>query len=332
MKREFGDGDEEQKAEDIGDTIEIREIGSNPSSSNTIHILKRQRIGNELEVIKEKSIWDMTDVEIIIDNIINFTVDNKFPFVFYHQIFHELSGDRSIVQQDLILLRESKTHKLLHYGHLVDKEGQFFRKGLNNRCEPIVLVPTDYYLQTCLSFLKNPNRESDPNFVNLQQKIRNFVTQNLQLSIAKSNLMSNPNDFTEEEIELLVTSGFLMPREHINSSSSSSTKSSTHVGFSFEEVYWISHPILGRVMQFVREVQRKILDLLKRKKYKEVYERELHKIFMQDNSFLNTQAKGSVKVVSIFSLRYHLLDLQARNLITKNTTPNEKDVIVRLVQ
>ena len=85
-------------------------------------------------------------------------------------------------------------------------------------------------------------------------------------------------------------------------------------------------------MQFVREVQRKILDLLKRKKYKEVYERELNKIFMQDNSFLNIQAKSSVKIVSIFSLRYHLLDLQARNLITKNTTPDEKDVIVRLVQ
>ena len=108
---------------EIGDKVEDPFLASLQNIPN----VQRQveQVFADQDDIDEFPIWKMNDVEIIVQNIIQCSNAPQYPFAFYHQIFHYFKN-RSLVQNDILELRRSRTFKLLHYGHLIQGYPSFF--------------------------------------------------------------------------------------------------------------------------------------------------------------------------------------------------------------
>jgi hypothetical protein len=283
---------------------------SNLTSSN--YPQKRTKPLETEEQKTENEFWSMSDVEVFINITLQTANTSYYPFVFYHQLYHQLSLNRSFVHSDLIVLRKSKSYKFLYYGHLVQGYSNFFgTTSISTSSEPIVLVPTSFYMETLKKFLEEKNESS------LTVKMESLILDSDQLSFSHSQLLSL--NITEEEIQFLNQNGFLTFRENILANSSSLFIENKKV-IKSENYYWLSHPLLGKVIQMIVHIESLILQCIKRKKYKEIPEKELTKLFHQVTS-ASVNPFEKRKLTSYFSLKYHLLDLLGRNKVHEIASP-----------
>lgn len=280
-------------------------------------------------------IWNLSDTEIILRHLQQLT-GPLHAFAFIHQIYHQLNLNKSIVDQDVEILRKSKTYKLLHCR---DWSEQFNRNNANNAFGHLILLRTKYYL---LDIDKHFSQVSLSNNATAMIALTNF-----REWIAKSEIISathhqlrfpetlllgdvhpvNLNDsvaspkslpaLTEEEISFLVSSGYIRVRRD-NSSNNGS-----------EISYYVSHPKLGRLLNFVFWVENEVISKLKRMKFQEMPQSKLLAFLQQREKQSTPSAKDNV-ILTKDMWEFHKIELVGRGSLSCVSLPNERDVLVRL--
>lgn len=279
---------------------------------------------------EEHHIWSLTDTELVMTSIEEYTKP-LHSFVFLHQVYYNLSLNKSLVDKDVEILQKRRDVKRIHYRDVVNTSKTFTQDS--NEC--IVLMSTKNYILDIDKHFSQVSATNNPIAMlalnNFRQWIfkTNFVTvTHIQLThpdaFGESGSMEMVPAFGNDEIAFLLSAGYLR---------AGSDQSNAHTCTS----YFFSHPKLGRVLNFMQWIEKSVVSKLSKLKFHEIRESKLILHLIQESSnFMNQKNAGkeaNTKGSMLFShelWRYHKLDLLGRKVLTSYLTADEKDGILRL--
>lgn len=218
-----------------------------------------------------------TDTEIVFESILQRCAAPVPEIVFLHMIYHELHLNKSIVDQEVDTLRHARTFKVIHIP---------WQTGIL-----IALTPTAQYIADLEAAFQSPADQD------MLQKYSHWIAEGANISVSAASLTQEAH-LTAAQIQHLVDTGYLRNRHnHVDNSTA----------------YWISHPHITGMLQKCREVEKTVLQAMKRTRYKEID----HKAFQALFQSKKRKADGST---STLPSEYHLLDLLGRQVVKKVDT------------
>jgi hypothetical protein len=322
---------------------------------------KRKSSEENVEMVNNVALEEFlnkSDVELVINEIEK--LSNKFfGLVFLHQVYATLSNNTIVDDQVTELRKQCSKFKFFNYS-----------VGFSNRDCEVVIINTERYLDYFRLCVNNHVVTSGIECQELISKFEYFVQHVALMSVKRINLqkmnscttpMTNNNedaDFSDLEVDWLLERGFL--KHHLSTSVMHSSGRS-------EEVYWLSHPMMGMLSRYRESAQKVILSWISQTKYKELSEKLLTRADRRcdansdnTNTDRNSDAidgggfipevnsstkrktftkfdKASVikyrldpTSTSPLPIAYHLLDMTGRHVVYRVSAPATGDHIVRL--
>ena len=151
--------------------------------------------------------------------------------------------------------------------------------------------------------------------------LKSLNAPNNSSSSSSSAIYLEESPFQSDDIYHLIRIGFLRLKH------GSTTKSFA------DQLLWLTHPMLGSAVNFMRQAESTILTWLRRTRYKEIPEKDMC-LNSNSNSNLNITAKKKNNNYRLkgspFGVNYHILDMCGKNVIVKVFRPATQDYIIRL--
>jgi hypothetical protein len=228
--------------------------------------------------------------------------------LFLHMIYHELAVNKSAVDRDMKIIRQTGRFKALHL-------------PFGATYTLIAVIASENYIQDL--------HNSFP-LCDWVGKFATWLQKSSSVSASASELPLSPS-----ELEHLRAAGFLRSREL------------SHLDIDNSDLFWVSHPSLGTIVQQLRAAEKDVLTALRRTRFKELSESQFHALFASSSSQLHA-AKRRKKAINVADLyarsiakpnrssgstlpsHYHLLDLLGRNVLQAVNAPGGKESVLRL--
>jgi hypothetical protein len=239
---------------------------------------KKQKFQLEdVEVVRNPALEEFlnkSDLELVINEIEKLS-NNFYGLVFLHQVYATLNNNTIVDDQVAELRKQCSKFKFFNYS-----------VGFSNRDCEVVIVNTERYLnyfRSCV--MKQQLVQSETTNLELIHKFEHFVQSVTVMSIRRTELqklntnkpttnkIDNNSDidsnidlsFSNIEVDWLLERGFL--KHHLETALYASSHS--------EEVFWLSHPMLGMLSKYRESAQKVILSWISQTKYKELSEKLL---------------------------------------------------------
>jgi hypothetical protein len=299
--------------------------GTTPTSALLLHnhIAERSSLVTDTE---DQSIWSLTDTELVMNSIDEFTKP-LHSFVFLHQIYFNLSLNKSLVDKDIELLQKRRDIKRMYYRDIVRSNRTFTQDSYEN----IVLMATKKYLLDIDKHFSKVSATNNPIAMLALTTFREWISKTNFVTITHNQLM-HPDSLSEsmvmipafgnDEIVFLSSAGYLR---------------ATNDGTTMCTSYYLSHPKLGRVLNFMQWIEKAVVSKLSKLKFHEIRESKLVVYLIQESSNYMKQnnfgREANTKGSMLFShelWRYHRLDLLGRKVLISFPTPDEQDTLLRL--
>eukprot|EP01031_Cornospumella_fuschlensis_P028651 gene28651-34593_t len=204
----------------------------------------------------------ITDVELISTDI-RAKCESDCPVViFQHMVEHELSN-LSIVQSNLVYLRESKKYKILHYF------------GLGGRSAAVAFMLTEQYVLD----LQQKLAKSSPL---LYAQFSEWIMEKTNISVSASELHDLVG-LSTEDISVLCDLGFLRQRSDVLAEE--------------QRAYWVSHPAITYVGYHLASAERFVLAAIKRTRFKEMNSKDFYSLFLHHTQSTAAKSSSSSKQV-----------------------------------